>query len=1365
MKIIPGTYAAIDGKHLKALLFWGLFMGLLTIPSSLYAQKNEITFEHLSLEEGLSDSIVTCILQDRKGFLWVGTENGLNKYDGYEFIRYRHDPQNPQSLSANEVTVIYEDQLGELWLGTEDGLQTYNREKDQFVHYPSDPDNPNSLLNNEILSIYEDHASVLWIGTDEGLHAYDRAQNRFIRYQSDSDSIRTIYQDRLGMLWFGTDEGLNAYDGQTFTAYSHDPADPNSLGHRQVNVIYEDRLGNLWIGADDGGLHRFDRETEQFMHYRNIPGDDSSLSHDQVSTMYEDRAGILWIGTLNGLNKLVLSPSTPLRIDSVKGEDEGGDRRSERFIRYQHDPANPRSLSYNEIGAIFEDRAGVLWIGTDGGGLNKFNRRTEHFLHYQHRPDNPHSLSHNRVQALYEDRSGVLWIGTEVGGLNRLDRDTEEFSHYRHNPDDPHSLSSNEVTALYEDHTGTLWVGTDEGGLDRLIRETGQFIHYAPEPDTPGSLSHEKIIFLYEDQTGMLWIGTEGGGLNQLDRETESFTTYQHAEDDPNSLSDDEVWAIYEDREGVLWIGTNDGLNRFDRETEKFLRYEADPDNPKSLNHNTIWSIYEDQTGVLWIGTSGGLNRYDRTSGTFKYYTEHDGLPHDVIYGILKDEQGHLWLSTGKGLSQFDPLTEIFKNYGVNELQNITFYEGAYHKSRSGEMFFGGMHGFNAFYPQHITDNPHPPQVVFTDFRIFNRSVPVSKRTDERSILTQSITETQELVLSYKDTVFSFEFAALDYTIPEKNQYAYKMEGFDQEWNEIGVRRVATYTNFPAGTYVFRVRGTNNDGIWSEQEARLMITVTPPWWETWWFRGGIAVLVMGSVFGAFYLRIRALTRQKQRLEARVAERTNELARAKDAAETANRAKSKFLSNMSHELRTPLNGILGYAQILKRDPDLMRNGPATEGINIIQQSGEHLLTLINDILDLSKIEAQKLELYPADFHLPSFLEGIVGIIRMQAQQKDLRLLDEVSPSLPPGIHADEKRLRQVLLNLLGNAMKFTDTGSMVTFRVECESSAFASQRGALTLRFEVEDTGIGMTPEEQQKIFRPFEQVGDTQRRASGTGLGLAISRQLVETMGGKLQVASEPGKGSTFWFELEILVAAVDSISTQPVTRREITGYTGKRRRLLVVDDRLHNRGVLLSLLDPLRFEIIEAENGQQALEKAQVFRPDLILMDIMMPVMTGIEATQQLRQMPETRDMPIIAVSASVFGADIEQALVAGCNDFLAKPVEEQKVFAILEKYLHLEWMYREVTEEHVAAPEAIAIKEQELVLPSHAVLEQLHQLALDGDMDEVQEWAAQLEQQAPRYRPFARKVHTLATEFQDEQLVAVVKKALEHQQKRSRS
>jgi len=849
-------------------------------------QTNTIRFERISLEDGLSQSSVFAVLQDQRGFMWFSTEDGLNKYDGYEFVVYKHDPDDPMTLSNNYVRTIYEDRSGELWVGTRNRLDRFDRTTETFIHYQHDQQDLQSLSGMEVSSIYEDHTGMLWVGTvDGGLDQLDRATNTFTHYQHDPDdpktlsdnTVRVIYEDRSGELWIGTHSGLDRFDRTTgtFTHYQHDPSAPQSLSENKVQAIFEDRQGVLWIGTEGGGLDQLDRSTQTFIHYQHNPDDPHSLSDNRVWAILQDRAGRLWVGTQNGLDQLVLSGA------------EGLDRRQNSFIHFRHDPNDPHSLSGDSVRSIYEDRSGVLWIGTLGGGLSKYNRTADQFALYQHNPNLPNSLSDNIVWSIYEDRSGLLWIGTFGGGLNKLDRVSDTFTVYQHDPADPTSLSNNDVRAIYEDRAGMLWVGTNYGGLNRFDPQTGTFTHYRHDPHDPGSLSDNDAFVIYEDRSGNLWIGTWNGGLNRLDRATGTFVHYQHDAGDPFSLSDNCVRAIYEDRAGVLWVGTRGGINLWDGANSRFTRYKHDPDNPQSLSSDAVSSFCEDPTGVVWVGTfGGGLNRFDRATQTFTYYTEKDGLPNDTVYGILADAEGFLWLSTNNGLSRFDPRTETFRNYDVSDgLQNNEFNAGAYFRSNRGEMFFGGIQGFNAFYPEQVTDNPHIPPIVITAFSKFNQTV----RTD--------LPANEHIQLSYKDNFISFEFAALDYTAPEKNQYAYMLEGQDQDWVYAGARHYASYTNLRGGDYVFRLKGSNNDGVWNEEGVAVYITVTPPVWETWWFRGIVALVLVGGVIGGYRLRVRSVEARSRELEIQVEERTHEIEQRTQELEALYRADEELYRHL------------------------------------------------------------------------------------------------------------------------------------------------------------------------------------------------------------------------------------------------------------------------------------------------------------------------------------------------------------------------------------------------------------------------------------------------------------------------------------
>jgi signal transduction histidine kinase/ligand-binding sensor domain-containing protein len=830
----------------------------------------QIRFEQLSLEHGLSQSVVLGILQDSKGFLWFATQDGLNRYDGYEFVVYKHDSEDPTSISDSFAQAIFEDQDGVLWIGTNvGGLNRFDRETGTFTHYRHDPNDPNSLSNNDVQTIYQDREGTFWIGTQGG--------------------------------------GLNRFDPQTetFAHYPFDAKDPAGLGSNNVLTLYQDREGRLWVGTAGGGLSQLDRETGTFVRYQNVPNDSHSLSNDVVQSILQDREGTLWVGTADGLNRFDPTDAT--------------------FTSYHHDPNDAGSLSSNDVEVIHQDSTGELWLGTDGGGLNRFVPETESFTHLQHDPRDPYSLSIDSVESILEDREGILWFGTFGGGINKFNRRTEVFEHYRNNPDDANSLSQNIVWSIYKDPEGTLWIGTDSGGLNRFDRSTGTFARYQNDPNDPESLGGDTVwsiyrdpegvfwvgsnaglsrftpesgaeagkekfvhdtmppvLSIYQDHTDRIWLGTLGGGLFVSDGE-DMLGQYQHDPRDPSSLSSNQVVTIFEDREGTIWVGTfNGGLNRFDRATETFTHYQNDPGDPRSLSHNTVLTICQDQGGTLWIGTLGGLDRFEAAPETFIHYREKDGLPNEVIYSILEDEEtGHLWFSTNRGLSRFDPLTEDFENYDVDDgLQSNEFNMGSYTKGSDGEMFFGGINGFNAFYPSEIEDNPLIPPLVLTSLTQGGEAIDLEKAIDS----------VNEITLRWPNTFFEFEVAALSYVRPEKNQYAYILEGFRNEtWNEINTRRYGRYTNLPGGTYTLRIRGSNNDGLWNEEGISLRITIVPPFWATWWFRGiAILALIVAGVTG-YRLRVRSVEERSQELAALVKERTHEVEQRRRELEVLYRA--------------------------------------------------------------------------------------------------------------------------------------------------------------------------------------------------------------------------------------------------------------------------------------------------------------------------------------------------------------------------------------------------------------------------------------------------------------------------------------------
>jgi ligand-binding sensor domain-containing protein/signal transduction histidine kinase len=861
---------------------------LLSLVRPALAQTGSIRFETLSVEDGLSQSTVRAVMQDSRGYMWFGTDDGLNRYDGYSFTIFKHDPETDSSISDSTIQAIYQDTHGDLWFGTANGLDRLVPGKETFAHYISDPTNPASLSGSEITSIVEDRQGNLWIGTsDYGLNLLNRDNGTFTHFltspeQSNSlisNQITALAADQRGGLWIGTSEGLDYFDPQTksYLHYRHNPRDPESISSNQVTTLFQDRFGILWIGTEDGGLNRYNPATRLFTRYLPDSRNQDSISSQIIRAIYEDQNGRLWIGGRNGIDLF--------------------NRETNRFQHYHRVPGAPYSLSNDYVLSIFADRTGVLWVGTYGGGVNKYVQANERFTLFQNQSSVALNLSNDIVNSIYEDHAGVVWVGTLDGGLDRLDPETGALTSLQHNQADLSSLGNNDVRAIIEDRTNTLWVGTYGGGLNRYDQRTGRFSRYIHNTTNRNSIADSQVTALLEDKAGNLWVGTRGGGLDRFDRSTNIFTHFTYSAGNPHSLSNNTVQTMFEDQDGNLWVGTLDGINILDPITQQFTRYQNDPNNSASLSNDRVMTFYEAPDGTMWIGTLlGGLNRFDRRSKTFKHYTQDNGLPNNTIFGILADSAGYLWMSTNWGLSRFDPRTETFRNYDRRDgLQSNEFSPGAYFQNNQGWMYFGGVQGFNIFDPSRVQDNPVAPPVVITAFKKFNQNQPFDPESE------------LPIKLSYQDNFISFEFAALDYTAPEKNQYAYKLEGFDKNWIEAGTRRYASYTNLRGGSYTFRVIGSNPDGVWNETGAKLIIEVVPPIWERWWFIGTAVLILLGSVFGGYRLRIVRIQAQNRSLEQQVHERTQEIERRSEVAEGLREIMA--LLNSNRTLKESLDAII------------------------------------------------------------------------------------------------------------------------------------------------------------------------------------------------------------------------------------------------------------------------------------------------------------------------------------------------------------------------------------------------------------------------------------------------------------------------
>ncbi len=1282
----------------------------------------DLAFEHLTVVEGLPENSVWSMLQDHLGFLWFGTQNGLAKYDGYTYTIYKPDPDDPHSLSDQRIYAIHEDAAGDLWIGTvQGGLNHFDRETERFTRYLHDPDDPTSLGHNTVFAILEDKEGTLWLSTmGGGLNRYDPDEpGRFTRYRYDpddpyglrDDSVHGLWEDDEGMLWVGThDGGLHRFDPATemFTVYQHDDEDPYSLSHNDVNTIYQDREGTFWVGTA-GGLNRFDPDTGRFTAYHHDPENPNSLSHDYILQILEDREGVLWVG---------------VRGNDVRGGLNRFDRATGAVTRYEFDGDDPSSLGGNNVMSLYEDRQGALWVGTWGGGVSKLDRTVDKFPYYAHEPGHPNSLSTNQVLALHEDRAGILWIGTWGGGLTRLDRATNTFTHYKHDPTDPNSPRGNEIMAIHEDREGFLWLGS-WNGLDRFDPRAERFTHYLDDPDDA-----PEVTTIYEDREGVLWLGTWMNGVKRYDRAANTFTAYKYDPADSTSLSDDRVGAIFEDEMGTLWFATGDGkLNWFDPMMETF--------GAETLMGGQLrvrsFARSEAMPGKYWLGTNlQGLHLYDFETDTSEAFTEKDGLPHDTILGLLEDDQGYVWVGTARGLSKFDPRTKTFRTYHLaDRLQGNKLMTMPVHKGRDGTFFFGGSIGFIAFHPERVTDNPYVPPVVLTDFKLFTESVSAG----EDSPLKAHVSVAEEIRLAHWQNDISFTFAALNYQASEQNRYAYQLENYkDDEWRYAGAGRTATYTNLAPGEYVFRAIGSNNSDVWNDEGASIRLVITPPWWKTLWAYALFLVLGTAGLFGLIRWRVRYLERRANKLEAMVSQRTAEVVQQKATIEAQaqklqelDRLKSRFFANISHEFRTPLLLILGPLQDALGGVYGSVNAVLRKQIEMMQRSGFRLLRLINQLLDLSKLESGNMRLQARRANLVPFLKGIVLSFSSMAERKHITFeLHTEQERLD--LYFDPDKLEKVFYNLLSNAFKFTPKHGAISVHV-------GAVVGEDQVEIRVRDTGRGIAPDALPFIFDRFHQVdASTARENEGTGIGLALARELVLLHGGTITAESTPGQGSTFIIcipfsgEKEIgedeavqgdgvAIGAYREISLRALQEIESDGgfadvelpsaLPAEAPTILLVEDNPDVRAYVKTHL-ARHYHLDEAADGAEGLEKARLRKPDLVISDVMMPRMDGYALCRAIKTDPDLNHIPVILLTAKAGEESKVEGLETGADDYIYKPFSADELLVRAENLIEIRRLLRQRF-----SREVVAVQPSKITVTSAdaAFLEQV-QVAVEGRM-----------------------------------------------------
>ncbi|WP_162415527.1 hybrid sensor histidine kinase/response regulator transcription factor [Cyclobacterium roseum] len=1220
----------------------------LAFPSPITAQTDAFSFERFSTENGLPSNSILDIAQDHQGYMWLATEDGLVRYDGYELRGYSNIPGDTSSLSQNRVEKLFVDFKGDLWVGSKSDLDRYNPACDCFIRYSSNPSAPANEQVGQINSFTEDPDHNLWIGTQNGgLFRYERECDQFTRFLNDptdsvnllEDEVRVLEADRNHQLWIGTGEPFDAHrtggglirmDIQTGSTkrYLHNPENPNSLIDNRISALFEDRDGKLWVGSCQSGLHYFDPDTEEFI--RMLP-DPSNLYAPQgemglwsscphVKIIHQDPNGEFWVGTYNGgLN----------HYDPV----------NQKLTFYTHDPADPESLGSNQVWSFLQDSQDRLWIGNLPGGLHKLDPSLNKFTIYSHEPENPTSLSYDHVMGVYEAPSqpGVIWLGTRGGGLNRQDLKTKEFHHFRHVPNEKQSISSDIVWTTYEESDGTFWVGT-EAGVDIFDRQKGQFVPYKLMEDNTTRTLSDPVIRMHVDGKGRMWLGTWSGGIIRLSKDKQSFKRYHFSDNSPQSYYNS-VFDIHEDIKGTLWVGIfQGGLFRYDAATDRFLPH---------LEKYGVTCMLEESPDTFWIGTtSNGLLHYNTVTHELEQYTTEDGLSSNTINGILEDEKENYWLSTGNGIVRFDPKNLDFTNYDASDGLSITSFNhtGAF-KSADGQLFFGGDGGLVSFYPHKIAGNPYPPEVVLNGIQVSGKPFDWSSNKGNTG---------KKLTLSHLQNDLTFDYVGLHYTDPSKNRYKYRMLPYDSEWIEAGEQRTARYTNLDAGKYTFQVIASSSDGLWSEKGASLQFTILPPWWTRWWAYT-LFIIILLLLFRWFYK-----FKVSRKLAVAESRRLTEI----------DHFKSNLYTNITHEFRTPLTVILGLTDTLRSKAGNHRWEDTDQRLEMIQRNGKNLLQLVNKMLDLAKLESGHLELEMLQKDVVPFIKYICESFESMAREKQIKLdVDAQVGQLV--MDFDPAKLAMIVSNLLSNAIKFTPDHGQITIHL---TQIFGSVTRCFTLI--VNDNGKGLQQEEIPYVFDRFYQADQSSTRHSeGTGIGLALTKDLVELMGGTIKVESHAGMGSTFTVHLPITLAAPKATEQdlsqffQPSLPYALKDIDEKAQDLdlplvLIIEDNLDVANYLKMALKN-KYHCLHALNGQTGLELAYAHIPDIIICDVMMPGMDGFEVCATLKADKRSDHIPIIMLTALAEKEARLTGLSKGADAYLAKPFDKTELLIRLEKLL----------------------------------------------------------------------------------------------------
>ena len=1244
-----------------------LCVNCLLLPATrVYAQvKNVVQFTHLTTANGLSQSSVVCILKDRYGFMWFGTQDGLNKYDGYKFKVYRNNPADKKSIPNNNIRCMLEDHAGNLWVGTVGGgLAQYDRNSDSFVAVTATETGNEKIGTKIIKAIYEDRKHNLWVGTVSGFNKYNPQTKKLVPHIFDNvqiDNINSIYEDSHESLWIGTLFGVNKWDKNTdtFRQFSAGTATSRGLSANNINTIYEDETGKVWIGSVDG-LNLYDNETETFRAYKKDLKNPAGLRDGVIRAICKAGDGKLWIATELALEL----------FDPVKNT----------FTHFRQSSKDVRSLSSSSISSLLLDDHGILWVGTYAKGINKYDKNQFKFNLYKNFGTDALNINANIVTSFSEVPNGDIWIGTDGTGLYRWTRGSDKFEAFNPAAKENYFASLSVLCMQLSRQKDYLWVGTYDEGLAKVNLKTKARTYYT-SGSTDRNLGNQSVYALLEDKKGNIWIGTNGGGVNVLNPVTNQIKRLE-LKVGKRKNSANYIRSFYEDKSGKIWIGTiAHGVIVYNPQTEKYVAYNKAEHN---LGSDAIFSTFGDSKGNIWVGTmGGGLSLFNPLQNNFKRYTESQGLANNIVNCILEDKYGYLWLSTDNGLSRFDSKTGQFKNYTSSSgLQSNEFSIGAGHKLSTGELIFGGLEGFNIFMPGSLKDNPYVPPVVITDFQLFNKPVPI---TINNPPLAGNINTNKEITLSYDQSVFTLEYAALGYTVPDRNMYAYMLEGFDEGWNYVGTERKTTYTNLDPGTYTFKVKASNNDGLWNETGTSVKIIILPPFWKTTW-----AYLVYIALVAAALYLVYKEVKSREKLKSEVhyqkllTEKTKEL----------NQLKLNFFTNLSHELRTPLSLILDPLRKIKNENITVPQ--AKKYSNLVFNNASMLMNLVNQLLDFRKVETGSFKLDAHKIEVIGLIKNIFNAFIARAMERNIHYyLDLKVDQLEAWIDTD--KLEKILYNLIPNAFKYTPDFGVIMILVK-KGTIVINGELKNAIEIHIKDSGVGIPDELKDKIFDIFFQIkGSSRFEKESSGIGLALTRELVLLHNGEILVTDAENQGTDFIVKIPIgeenfhLTDALPAEEIKfPDPQNAVAEQTPTEHQYKISEEKISSIPIILIVEDnqDLReyvadelegaYHVEQASNGAEGLKKAVDLIPDIIISDIMMPEGDGLELCNKLKADEKTSHIPIILLTAKQTDENKIEGYNVGADDYISKPFNVTLLAARIHNILESRKKLRELFSTH---------------------------------------------------------------------------------------